>query len=335
MIVLRQLATATAIALALVAGAAQAQEAKGKLVIAGGEFRYDNPAWQKFVDLAGGKDAPVVVFPTASSNGPKYGKQATENLVRLGAKAELLPVALKRFDVNYKDAVKDPALVEKVRKAKGIYFIGGGQERITQVLYNEDGSPTPMLQAVWDAYKDGAVVGGSSAGAAIMSKMMFKDAMDSLDTMKFGITPGKQVDRGLGFIGDDWFVDQHFIQRGRFARSLVAMRDFGYKYGIGVDENTAVVVTNGKDAEVVGYHGAVIMDLRNATSDKNAPYFNIKGAKLSYVAAGDKIDLKTLEITPTELKKGDLVLDPKGKDFDPYVTEAKDFTFPNVLAPNG
>jgi cyanophycinase len=252
---------ATVMAVSLDTGVARSEDVsqvKGALLFAGGQLRFDNaPVWKQFVDLAGGKGAPVVVMPTAAENPTMMGQRTIEKLQGYGASAKVVPISPMLKGVPYKDAAKDPANVKKLRQAKGIWFLGGEQQRITQALINEDGTNTPALDAIWYAYRHGAVIGGTSAGAAIMSRMMFADAMNSLDTIKHGITWGKHVARGLGFIGDGWFVEQHFLTRGRFARALNAMRDFDFKYGIGVDEDTAVVFKDGK-FKVIGYKGALI-----------------------------------------------------------------------------
>ena len=167
-----------------------------------------------------------------------------------------------------------------LRKATGIWFTGGDQQRITRALL-PDGRRTPALEAIWEAYRGGAVLGGSSAGTAIMSRVMFADAHNSLDTIKYGITRGKHVAAGLGFIGDDWFVDQHFLTRGRFARALKAMHFLGLRYGIGVDEDTAVVFKAGK-FDVVGYKGALVLDI-----DRRITLTEASGARIEGIVQAD------------------------------------------------
>src|SRR3954468_5825595 len=247
--VFRNLAAAALLALSVVSGGARAEAAakgKGALVFAGGGLRFSNaPVWNRFVELAGGKGAPVVVVPAASLVPRRSGQAVADNLNHYGARAEMVPIAPLLKGVDYKAAARDPAVVAKLRKAKGIWFIGGEQRRIIQALLNKDGTRTPALEAIWEAFRGGAVVGGSSAGTAIMSRVMFADALSSLDTLKYGITWGIEADTGLGFISDDWFVDQHFLANGRFARALLAMRDFDFQYGIGIDEDTAVVYKDG------------------------------------------------------------------------------------------
>src|SRR5262249_51397773 len=188
---------------------AASPQGKGSLLFAGGGLRFSNAeVWGRFVQLAGGKGATIAVIPAAASNPKASGRNIVENLIRYGAKAELVPIAPRLKDVDYRAAARDPALVRLLRKAGGIWFTGGDQVRITRALL-PDGRRTPALEAIWEAYRGGAVLGGSSAGTAIMSRVMFADAMNSLDTIKFGITRGKHVATRLGVIGDGRVVDQH------------------------------------------------------------------------------------------------------------------------------
>jgi cyanophycinase len=304
-----------------VAGAAPAEDisgVKGALVFAGGELRFDNRGvWERFVQLAGGPGAPVVVVPAAARDPQKGGRAVVENLNRYGARAALVPIAPNWRGVDYRAAARDPAHVEALRRAKGVWFIGGSQRRITQALFAEDGGRTPALAAIWEAYRGGAVLGGSSAGTAIMSRWMFADARDSLGTLRYGLTRGVHVDRGLGFLGDGWFVDQHFLARGRFARALYALHDLGYKYGLGVDEDTAVVHQGGT-FEVIGYKGALVLDVSGAETDPALPAFNMRKARLTYLDAGDRMDARTRAVTVGRLKVTDQKIDPKGPDFKPY-----------------
>ena len=166
-----------------------------------------------------------------------------------------------------------------------------------------------------------------------MSRVMFADAMNSLDTIKHGITRGKHVAAGLGFVGDDWFVDQHFLARGRFARALLAMRDYGFAFGIGVDEDTAVVSKGGR-FEVVGHNGALVLDLSGAKTDRDLPAFNLKKARLTYLDAGDSMDVKTRAVTVHKLKAGDQKIDPTAKGFDPSYRLPEDFYLPDMLGSN-
>jgi cyanophycinase len=156
-----------------------------------------------------------------------------------------------------------------------------------------------MLDALWDMYRRGGMIAGSSAGAAIMSSTMFYDPpLDVMPVLKNGVVDGKDVAPGLGFIGTDVFVDQHLLARGRFARMLPAMVAKGYTLGLGIDENTAAIVGPARDVTVVGYRGALVLDLAGASTDKAKPGFNLSNARISYLDSGDRFNLATRTYVP-------------------------------------
>ena len=315
-----------------------AQQGTGYAVPIGGALRYDNDeVWARLVQLAGGKGARFAVFATAAGNPDKSAQLIIDALQKQGAVAEHIPVAPRLKGTDVKAAVRDPALIDKVRAAKGIYFAGGAQERITDTL-RPGGESTPMLDAIWAVYKAGGVVAGSSAGAAIMSETMFRDAQDVLQIMKHGMRMGKETDRGLGFVGPALFVDQHFLKRGRIGRMLPLMLEQKYMLGLGVDENSAAIV-HGDEVEVIGGKGALFVDLTQATTDKAIPAFNLRNARLSYLDHGDRVNLKTRIVTPSPQKLADLKVDPNAKDFSPYFAKAPyypdmvgDTTIANAMA---
>jgi len=294
--------------------------AHGSLVILGGSERFDHiEYWEQIVELAGGPGCRIAVFPTASGDPVKKGGWVISALNKAGADAFLVPVAWRKMPLSPQEAVADPELVEQVRESTGVFLIGGEQDKIVKALYTPEGQNTPMLDAVWDVYKKGGVIAGTSAGAAVMSRIMYRDADSVLETMLRGVHFGKEIDRGLGFLDGEWFVDQHCLVRGRFARTLVAMHDQGFKYGLGVDENSGVIVRNGKDLEVIGYKGALVLDLSRAQHDPKLNRFNLKNVRLTYLDRGDRYDLKTRVVTPSDDKLDDEKLDPKSPDFRPYL----------------
>jgi len=292
--------------------------ARGSLVIIGGSERFNHREyWDEIVELAGGPGSRIAVFPTASGDPVKKGGWVISALNKSGADAFLVPVAWKMFSKTPQEAVSDPDHVAQVLEATGIFLIGGEQDKIVKALFTADGQHTPMLDAMWEVYRKGGVIAGTSAGAAVMSRIMYRDAESVLETMLKGVRWGKEIDRGLGFIDDDWFVDQHLFVRGRFARTLVAMQNQGFKYGIGVDENSAIIVTHGKDVRVIGHKGALVMDLSRAEHDPSLGRFNLKNARLTYLDRGDRFNLKTMEVFPAQEKLDDEKLDPKSPDYRP------------------
>ena len=216
-----------------------------------------------------------------------------------GAQAFFVPVAVKLSGSDYQAAADDPKLADLVRSANGAFFAGGDQSRITRALRHEDGSNTRVLDALWDMYRRGGVIAGSSAGAAIMSSTMFGRPRAVLATLKLGVEEGKEITDGLGFIGDDVFVDQHLLVRGRFARMLPAMLKKGYKLGLGIDEDTAMVVLPNRDVEVVGYKGALVLDLADATRAAKAPSMSATCASATSTMATASISSPTNSRRPT------------------------------------
>ncbi len=319
------------IAGAVAADPVPASEIRGSLVIIGGSARNDNQEiWTEFVAKAGGIGKKIAVFPTASGNPLRSGNRTVAFLTAKGVDAFLVPVAPAGTLAEWVDIVDNPEWIARVREADGIFFVGGSQGRIRDTLVTADGKDTGMLTAIWDVYRRGGVVAGSSAGAAIMSRVMFREAGVVLSTLLNGVTMGKELDHGLGFLEHSWFVDQHCLVRGRFARSLVAMKTEAVPFGVGIDEDTALVVERGIEARVVGYRGAIVMDLSAAKSDESVSRFNLKNVRLTYLDRGDKINLLTREVIPSPAKLADRKIDPSAADFRPSST--RKLFFNDILA---
>ena len=325
-------------AAAVTAGALpSAAPVKGYAVVIGGALKADNDeVWGRMVELSGGKGSRWVVFATASENPDKTGRRIADPRERRGAVAEQLPVAPALKWVDLDKAVRDPALLELVNNANGIFFSGGAQERIVDT-FNPGGKPTPMLNAIWDVYRRGGVVAGTSAGAAIMSTVMFRDALSVINVMKGQLRDGKEVDHGLGFVGPNLFVDQHFLKRGRFGRMIPLMLAKGYKLGLGVDENSAAIV-QGDQVEVLGGKGALLVDLNEVQTRADMGALNLTGAKLSYLDRGDRYDLGLHKIFPSERTLRGQKLDPNAAGYKPdfsndpfYIDMLGDTTVANAM----
>ena len=312
------------------------QPIPGIVVPMGGAVRGDNDELrQRLVDLAGGKGARFVVIPTSSGNPVATGENAAHELRRRGAQVELLRIAPQwpgeSLD-SARRAAADPDNVAKIRAANGVYFTGGAQERYADVL-NPNGVASPVLQAIRELQARGGVIAGTSAGAAIMSRVMFRDAQNPLLVLKGLLREGKEIERGLGFAGDELFIDQHFLKRGRIGRMLAAMLAKGYKIGLGVDENTAAVI-RGTDIEIVGATGALLIDLRDATVEPgpvNVP--NVRNVRISYLDNGDHYDLAKAQasVFPAKRAKGELKF--RQPDFVPELENPRR-DFPDILGEN-
>ena len=289
------------------------------IVPIGGALRFDNDVvWSRLVALSGGSGARWVVLGTASTHPAKAAAQVCEVLRRCGADADAIPLAP---GPAAETAVREPRWIDQVRAARGVFFCGGAQERIVDTLL-PGGADTPLLAAIRDVGVRGGVIAGTSAGAAVMSAMMFRDAQDALACLKGPLRQGHEIDRGLGFIGQSLFVDQHFLRRGRIGRMLPMMAASGYALGLGVDENTAAFV-RGDEIEVIGATGALLVDLTQATSTTRGGAFALRGARLSYLDHGDRFDLATRRLIPSPQKLAEPVIDPNSPAFKPYLARSR------------
>jgi cyanophycinase len=311
----------------------------GCAVPIGGALKADNTeVWSRLVTLSGGKGATWLVVPTASSSPEKSAAQIIASLQAQGAKAEMLPLSTRLAGNDVSAIVRDTTWLNKIKNAKGIYFAGGAQERITAALYEKDAkngngttTRTPMLDAMWAMFEAGGVVAGSSAGAAIMSETMFREPPEILTIMREGAMRGIDIALGLGFAGKDIFVDQHFLKRGRIGRMLPVMLQEGITRGLGVEENTAAIIC-GDTVEVIGARGVLFADTRNA--NKGAVFqaftpFAAKNISLTYLDSGDKINLQTGLITVSAAKQKGTLLDHTVAGFKPYNSRVR--FYPDML----
>ncbi|MCV2353949.1 cyanophycinase [Paucibacter sp. B2R-40] len=289
----------------------------GTVIIIGGALKYDNDAvWRRIVDAAGGPGARFAVFATAAASPERSAAQIVAALNTQGARAEAIPVAPRLTGVDLQANLNDPTLLAKVAAAQGVFFSGGAQELIVDTL-QPGGEPTEMLKAIWSVLKRGGVVAGTSAGAAIMSTTMFRDAQDALQVMKGNLRRGKELDRGLGFVGPNLFVDQHFLKRGRIGRMLPLMQAEGYKLGLGVEENSAALL-RGDELEVLGAKGVLLVDLSQASRDPKLSSFNIRNAQLSFLDRGDRHNFTSGLTTPSAQKLAGNAIDPAATGFKPF-----------------
>jgi cyanophycinase len=197
---------------------------------------------QKALDLSGGKKARVLIIPLASSRADT-GFNSQQMWHALGA---------ERVEViNGQD--KAAALVA-IKQADFIWMSGGNQCRLMDLLKQEG-----VIDAIRERFRQGATIGGTSAGAAVMSVEMLTGEI-SADKVGKG---SARVCEGLG-LWPEVIVDQHFLQRHRYNRLLGAVLTHPNKVGIGIDVSTAAIVT-GRTFEVVGKSKIVVIDARHET----------------------------------------------------------------------
>jgi cyanophycinase len=226
----------------------QRKRVKGHLVLIGGaeDKVYSKLILQHFFQLSGGKGSRIVVLPTAS-NFPDVGELYCRIFQDWGASADVLSIE-NRADADSQENAK------LIRSATGIFLTGGDQLKITSVL-----GGTRIAEILFRAYFDrGLALGGTSAGAAAMSSHM-------IITGHQGSIPRKGMVKmapGLGLI--DWvIIDQHFAQRERIGRLLSAIAHNPALLGIGIDEDTAIVVSPNRTFKVIGSGTVTIVDGSN------------------------------------------------------------------------
>ena len=218
---------------------------KGRLVVIGGG---ETPAAvvDRTFELSGGKAAKIAVLAAAN---PETGPGSVAGWKRNGASNVVL--------VNPQQT---NAAVKTLREADLIWLPGGLQGIF---MNNIQGSGSDIAETIRIRYRNGAIVGGTSAGAAVMGKTMIGGRSD-LDSLKAGTAPYLQ--NGLG-LWPDAIVDQHFLQKGRFNRLALAVIDYPELMGIGIVEETAVIV-HGRQLEVIGNSNVTVIDGRKASREK-------------------------------------------------------------------
>ncbi len=316
---LARLLVALLLAAPAAAGASGASPSAGVLVIAGGAVRPDTAAiWRAFLDARPAERPLVLLVPAASAEPHQSAEAARETLIRHGASPEdvrVLPLALKddpaTADVDesrWAKGAHDPALVAQVARAGGIWFTGGDQLRVLTLLESK-GRETPLLAALRAAHGRGTVIGGTSAGAAIMSNPMIAGGdpllalLDPPATAR-AASEGDPAERlvlapGLGFF-PGFMVDQHFDARARLGRLLRATIEARLPAGVGIDEDTALVVEgDGRTARVAGRGTVVVIDVANARRQvASAPGFAASGLVVHIASEGDRISLDTRAVAP-------------------------------------
>ena len=260
------------------------------LVIGGAEDKLrKRTILKEFVSACGGADARIALIPTASSLGDEVVEVYDALFRRLGA-GEVVPVRPES-----REEAHDPDLVKAIGEATGIFMTGGNQLKLSAIICG-----TPLGDAIVEAHRRGAVVAGTSAGASIQSSHMVAFGVG-------GATPKQrmtQVAAGLGLVASS-VIDQHFDQRNRYGRLLMIVSQSPQLLGIGVDEDTAAIVEQVGDHEVLrvtGRGAVTIFDparmVSNAHEARRSAPLLASGVILHMLPAGAAYDLTTRTLVP-------------------------------------
>ena len=261
-------------------------QTKGKLVIVGGV--QTSEIVKKFVELAGGTDSRIIIIPNAGSNPVENSEEQVKEFNDLGAQSDYL--------LFTKETADEEANLKKMEWANAVFFLGGDQSDLTRDMLG-----SKLLQKVYDIYNNGGTVGGSSAGAAVMSEVMItgnelvhNDSTSSFVTIEKG---NVEVKQGFGFL-KTVIIDQHFLKRKRHNRTISALIEHPHLIGVAIDESTSIIVYPDDIFEVRGSYQVLVYDPtsnNNIREDKNGN-LGISDMKLHVLISGDKFDLKKREV---------------------------------------
>ena len=275
------------LALAATAASAAAQRPAGHLFIVGGGTQPDALV-ARFVELAGGRGrARIAVVPMASSDAAASGEEKAVQLRDFGADAFVLLVTRAQAE--------SAATARRLDGVTGIWFTGGDQARLAPVLRG-----TATLAAMLARYRAGAVVGGTSAGAAVISDSMLTgnqhppgDTLgyygDEFPIVARGVI---EVVPGLGFLPGA-IVDQHFVRRERHNRLFAVILERPTLLGVGIDESTALEVMPDETWTVRGAGAVVVYDARAARLTQPATPLGATDVRLHLLPAGSTFDPAT------------------------------------------
>ncbi|MGF1570951.1 MAG: cyanophycinase [Nodosilinea sp.] len=228
----------------------------GPLVIIGGaeDREGDCLVLREFLRAAGGVRARIAVMTAATGHPVEVGDEYISIFERLGAEYVDVVHTERREDSKREENL------EKIDVATGIFFTGGDQSRIVDFIKD-----TPLDKAIRQRHDQGVVIGGTSAGAAMMPDQMIVGGASVSNPSADAVSMGP----GMGFL-PGIIIDQHFAQRGRLGRLLAALTLQPAVLGLGIDEDTAIIVSDSK-FRVVGQGAITVVDESTVT------YNNLEG----------------------------------------------------------
>lgn len=280
--------------------AGQTRQPPGRLVIVGGALAASNESVYRAILDARAGNGPFCIFPTAGANPDSAMASPVATFERYSGPGTAKGVLVSS---QRPETARDPAVVAQIRQCSGFFFIGGVQSRVV-AAFRPQGKSTPAYEALMQRWREGAVVSGSSAGAAIMSDPMIAGGTSAAAVLT-GVrrisyiggdaddsTGGVTLSPGLGFFPRA-LADQHFLARGRFGRLLAAMLEMDeFDLAFGIDENTALIVDR-DSLWVAGASGVVVFDERSAKrSGRSAT-----DVTMHLLGAGDRFDLRSRRVS--------------------------------------
>ncbi len=256
---------------------------EGLIIIGGAEDKKGDKKILQEVCAHIEKVSQLLVIVTVATEKPvEVGNEYSDIFYNMGINN------VSTLDVKKREDALKIENVELIEKASLIFFTGGDQLRITSIL-----GGTPLLSSMKRKYTEGCVFVGTSAGASVMSDTMIVSGMDDESPRKCTL----KMAPGLGLI-NKVIIDQHFAQRGRVGRLLVGVAENPEVLGIGIDEDTSIIVNKENILRVLGSGAVYIIDGSNI-SDTNVSeqhqdnILSIFDVKMHVLKTGDKYNLET------------------------------------------
>lgn len=270
------------------------EQARGYVIpIGGAEERTGSMrVLRRFAKLCGGRNAQIVIIPTASSL-PDAGERYIEIFTKIGvSRAISLPIS-ERSDAEREE------YIEQFNGATGIFMTGGNQLRLSTIL-----GGTLMAQKIRRLNAAGVHVAGTSAGAAIMPEHMIAGGSMGLSPQADGVN----LAPGLG-LTNAVIIDQHFSQRDRLGRLLTAVSYNPFLLGVGIDEDTAIFIPPDRVFEVEGSGSVTIIDpehLSYSSMDraKKNESLSLLDLKLHILSKGCRFDIHERKPYPPKKPRG-------------------------------
>lgn len=274
---------------------------KGTLIpIGGGEDKGENPATHPIylqrgvlrhvLDESGGPKARLVVVVSASQIPDEVGQNYLDAFALLGC------TEVTVHNITSRQMADDPGILNDFAQASGVMFSGGNQARIPRFMRKS------KLHKLLDERYVGEkfTIAGTSAGAMAMSRQMISGGSSTEALLKGAV----HMRKGMGFI-PELIIDTHFVRRGRFGRLAEAVATYPKKLGIGLAEDTGVIIRNGREFTVIGSGMVIVMDPANLTHNSHSQLdegqpMSLVNLTTHVLANGDRftLDKKTVEVLP-------------------------------------
>jgi cyanophycinase len=260
-----------------------------RLVIVGGaeDRLQDRIILRKYVDYCGGSQGRIRVITAASGDPESVWQSYRDVFMSLGVQD------VQRLALDDRASAHQPQLQAEILQADGIFMSGGDQSKLMDTLWD-----TPAYQALHQAFHlNRCCIGGTSAGAAVMSRHMIAQGPAVLRPSKEAV----DTDIGLGLLSQA-VVDQHFSERRRLARLLSTLAMRPDLLGVGIDEDTALVIERGEAIEVIGKGTVTLVDPSQMQSNVNEletlEQIEMLGVQLHLLPAGHRYSLRSAGQVP-------------------------------------